>query len=151
MEKTIDNNLTRWLTENRHIAIEILRIILGIILCYKGYFFVENISEFYQMIEEDLQLNSFIVAHYVVAAHLVGGLMLILGLITRLATAIQIPVLIGAVFYANARTIFLAGDTELEYSFLVLVLLIVFFIYGGGKWSLDHRIIRRKAEKEAGK
>jgi len=147
MEKTIDNKLTRWLTEKRHYSIEILRIMLGLIMCYKGYFFVENISEFYQMIEDDLQLNSFIVAHYVVGAHLVGGLMLILGLITRLASAIQIPVLMGAVFYANARTIFLAGDTELEYSLLVLVLLIVFFFYGGGKWSIDHRIIRYKELK----
>ncbi|MGF1669227.1 MAG: DoxX family protein, partial [Balneolaceae bacterium] len=133
----------------RHYSIELLRIFLGVILTYKGYFFVDNISDFYLMIEEDLQLNSFIVAHYVVAAHLVGGLMLTLGLITRLAALLQIPVLAGAVFYVHARNIFLAGETELEYSILVLILLTVFFFYGGGKWSLDHHIIRQKEKNNS--
>jgi uncharacterized membrane protein YphA (DoxX/SURF4 family) len=50
----------------------------------------------------------------------------------------------GAVFFINPRNIYLDTASELEYSILVLVLLIVFFFYGGGKWSLDHQIIRRK-------
>lgn len=144
MEKTIDNAYTRLLVEHRHNAIELLRIFLGALLLYKGYYFVEDISEIYAMIEESLQISPFVVAHYVVAAHLVGGAMIAAGLITRLAVAAQIPVLAGAVFFVHTRDIFLVTAAEFEYSLLVLVLLIVFFIYGGGKWSLDHYIIRRK-------
>jgi len=142
MEKTIDNSVTRWLVKNRHYSIEILRIFLGVLLCHKGYLFIDNISEFYSLIEENLAINSFVVAHYVVAAHFFGGIMLILGLITRLAVLIQIPVLIGAVFFVHTRDILLVTASELEYSILILVLLIVFLFYGGGKWSLDHQIIR---------
>lgn len=146
MEKMIDNLLTRGMVEYRHHSIEVLRIFLGALLFYKGYYFVENIPEIYVMIEERIQISPFIIAHYVVAAHLVGGIMLTIGLITRVAVVVQIPILIGAVFVVHAREIFLVTATELEYSILVLVLLIVFFFYGGGKWSVDHHIIRRKAE-----
>jgi uncharacterized membrane protein YphA (DoxX/SURF4 family) len=43
--------------------------------------------------------TSFMIAHYVAVAHLVGGLMLLFGLYTRLATLVQLPVLIDAVFF----------------------------------------------------
>lgn len=144
MAKTIDNTFTQWLVEYRHYSIEVLRIILGILLFYKGYYFVENIDVIYGLIEDNLQISSFVIAHYVVAAHLVGGLMIIFGLFTRLTVAVQLPILMGAVFFINPRNIYLDTASELEYSILVLVLLIVFFFYGGGKWSLDHQIIRRK-------
>ncbi len=144
MEKTVNNPFISLLVDKRHDAIELLRMFLGSLLIYKGYLFVENISEIYTMIENNLQISPFIVAHYVVAAHLVGGVMIAAGLITRVAVAFQIPVLTGAVFLVHARDIFLVTATEFEYSLLVLVLLIVFFFYGGGKWSLDHYLIRRK-------
>lgn len=148
METFAATSNTRWLVEHRHYAIEVLRIFLGILLFIKGYIFVENISEIYVLIEESTAISSFILSHYVVAAHLVGGLMLALGLLTRIAVAVQIPVLVGAVFFVHLRDIFMVTASELEYSILVLVLLIVFLIYGGGKWSADHHIIRRKAQRK---
>lgn len=147
MEKTIDHPLLRWMRDHRIYSIEILRIFLGGLLFYKGFYFVENISEIYSIIEDSIPVSSFVIAHYVVGAHLVGGLMLAFGLITRLATAVQIPILVGAVFFVQARDIYLGTASELEYSILVLLLLVVFFIYGGGKWSLDDYIIKRKSRK----
>lgn len=132
------------LVKNRHYWIEILRIFLGGLLIYKGYYFVENISEIYAMIEQDTPVPAFILAHYVVGAHLVGGIMLMFGVLTRLATAIQIPVLLGAVLFVHGREAILGKGTEFEYALLVLVLLIVFFFYGAGKWSVDYQVIRRK-------
>ena len=149
MEKTIEHPALRWMRDHRHEAIEILRIFLGGILFYKGFYFVENISEIYDMIEGGIPISSFVVAHYVVGAHLVGGLMLSFGLITRLSAAVQIPILAGAVFFVHARDIYLGTASELEYAILVLALLIVFLIYGGGKWSLDGYIIRRKESRQA--
>jgi len=94
-----------------------------------------------------MQISSFIVAHYVAFAHLVGGLMLAFGLFTRLAALVQLPVLIGAVFFIDTRDAMLATGSQFEYSLMVLVLLLVFLVYGGGKWSVDHQIIRRKEGK----
>lgn len=144
MNTTESTSQTSWLVSNRHFAIEFLRIFLGGLLFIKGYFFIENISEIYGLIEENMEYSSFAIAHYVAIAHLVGGLMLIFGLYTRLASIVQLPVLIGAVFFIDAQDTMLATGSQFEYSLVVLVLLLVFMIYGGGKWSADHKIIRKK-------
>jgi len=133
-----------WYVNNRHYAIEFLRIFLGGLLFIKGYFFIENINEIYGLIEENMEYSSFVIAHYVAVAHLVGGLMLAFGLFTRLATLVQLPILFGAVFLIDTREALLVTASELEYSIVILVLLLVFFIYGGGKWSMDHKVIRKK-------
>ncbi|WP_340105369.1 DoxX family protein [Rhodohalobacter sp. 8-1] len=136
-----------WFVSNRHFAIEFLRIFLGGLLFTKGYIFIENINEIYGLIEENMEYSSFVIAHYVAIAHLVGGLMLLFGLYTRLASIIQLPVLIGAVFFIDTQDTMLATGSQFEYSILVMVLLLVFTVYGGGKWSADHRIIRKKKKK----
>lgn len=138
-----------WFVSNRHYAIEFLRIFLGGLLFIKGFFFIENINEIYGLIEENMEYSSFMIAHYVAVAHLVGGLMLAFGLFTRLAALVQLPVLIGAVFFIDSQDSMLATSSQLEYSLVILVLLLVFFIYGGGKWSADHRIIRKKEKKKS--
>ncbi len=136
-----------WYVSNRHYAIEFLRIFLGGLLFIKGYYFIENINEIYGLIEENMDYSSFMIAHYVAVAHLVGGLMLAFGLFTRLASLVQLPVLVGAVFFINTQDTMLTTGSQFEYSLVILVLLLVFLMYGGGKWSADHRIIRKK-EKE---
>ena len=55
------------------------------------------------MIGESMQISPFVVAHYVVVAHLLGGFLIAIGLLTRVAVVSQIPVLLGAVFIVNAR------------------------------------------------
>ncbi len=35
----------------------------------EGYFFIENISEIYTLIKENMQISPFIISHYVAMAH----------------------------------------------------------------------------------
>jgi putative oxidoreductase len=144
MEHTVYSPPRGLIVETRHYWIEILRIFTGGLLFYQGYFFVENISEVYALIEQSMNISAFIIAHYVVGAHLVGGLMLILGMLTRLAAIVQIPILLGAVIFVHGRSAFLGPGADFEYALLMLILLVVFFFYGAGKWSVDHWVIRRK-------
>jgi putative oxidoreductase len=65
-------------------------------------------------------------------AHILGGVLLTTGLLTRLACIIQIPVLLVAVF-SNLFNQF----SEFPLSIVVLILLIYFLIVGSGRWSLD--------------
>jgi len=132
---------------NRHYAIDIFRMFLGALLFYKGFYFVENISEIYSMIGESIEISPFIIAHYVVVAHLLGGFLIAIGLLTRVAVLSQIPVLLGAVFYVHAIDVFLVTSAELEYSIVILMLLIVYLIYGSGKLSVDYLIIRQKEKR----
>src|SRR5207247_1905735 len=73
--------------------------------------------------------------HYVVFAHIVGGILLVLGLFTRFASAIQIPILLGAVIFVNSSPEMLRPYSELFLSILILALLIVFLIEGNGPLS----------------
>jgi uncharacterized membrane protein YphA (DoxX/SURF4 family) len=87
-------------------------------------------------------------AHYVVFAHILGGPLLAFGLFTRIVCVINLPVLIGAVIFVNYPKGFLSvgNHMELEMSLIVLAGLIVFIIFGAGKYSID---AKRRREAEA--
>ena len=69
------------------------------------------------------------------------------GLFTRIACAIQLPILLGAVILVNFPQGFLSlgNHMELEISLIVLGGLIVFMIFGAGKYSID---AKRRREVE---
>ena len=69
--------------------------------------------------------------------HLLGGFFIIIGLFTRLSTLFLIPVLLVAVLFINLPRGIFAPGSEFGFSLAVLILLIVFFIEGGGPLSLD--------------
>ncbi len=140
-------SLNERLVEYRHFWIEGLRIYLGLLLIYKGYYFVENLEVLYRIIDNTMPVTAFVVSHYVVFAHLAGGAMIVFGILTRIAVVAQAPiVLIGAYYFSGEGSAFFGPTTELEYSMLLLILLVVFFFYGSGKWSVDHWILRRRQE-----
>ncbi len=141
------SSLNDRLVAYRHCWIEGLRIFLGALLIYKGYYFVEHLEVLYRIIDQEMAISAFVVSHYVVFAHLGGGVMIVFGILTRIAVFVQLPiVLIGAIYFSGEGGEFFGPTAELEYSLLILVLLIVFFFYGAGKWSVDHRILRRDSE-----
>lgn len=116
--------------------VDIIRIALGIFLCYKGIDFLRNTSFLISLMSGGRDsFNSFIIvllAHVIPFIHLVGGIMLILGLFTRFSCLIQIPVLIGAiVFIKTADQVFLPYS-ELLLTITVLLLLFYFLIAGNG-------------------
>jgi uncharacterized membrane protein YphA (DoxX/SURF4 family) len=63
-----------------------------------------------------------------------------LGLITRFACAIQIPVLIGAVFFVNPAQGSQTSTFEIVLAIVVLILLVYFLIKGPGKVSMDESL-----------
>src|SRR5688572_20796337 len=91
-----------------------------------------------------------IIGHYVAAAHIVGGILLAIGLRTRLAAALQVPVLLGAVFFVHRAEGLLAVGQSLEFAALVLVMLITYALFGAGRVSADHWLAERQKELEAG-
>ena len=88
-----------------------------------------------------------ILAHYVIFAHIIGGLLLAFGILTRVACIMQIPVLIGAIIFINATGEMFRPFSELLLSILVLLLLIFFLIVGNGPWSAEHFFDEKKAER----
>ena len=118
--------------------IDYLRIALGIVIFAKGITFVNDRIVVQHMIEQStFHLSIWGAVHYVVFTHLVGGLFLILGFQTRLASLFLFPVLIGAVFFVNITNGFSYLNSELWLSIVVLCLLVFFMVMGSGKYSLD--------------
>lgn len=117
----------------------VLRIGLGIALFFKGITFLMHAPELQTAMEGSiLQSQSEWLAIGITWAHLLGGFLIIIGLLTRWAVLLQIPILFGAVVLINLHKGFLYGGSELFLSAVLLVLLIFFLVEGGGPLSLDN-------------
>ncbi|WP_353196055.1 DoxX family protein [Parapedobacter defluvii] len=126
--------------------LDLLRIALGIVIFLKGVTFLAGTESLRQLIEQTpIKIYTWGIVHYIAFAHLVGGILIAIGLITRVAIGFQLPVLIGAVFFINITRGLSFLNSELWISLVVLVLLVVFFVIGSGPYSLDHQMRERKA------
>lgn len=125
--------------ESHHsVGLSILRALLGFIIFFKGIVFIQDTGALAQLIQESyFPWFTVGLAHYVAFAHLAGGILIFLGLVTRIAILFQIPVLLGAIFLVNAPRGVFTGNGELLFSILVLLLLIFFFFWGSGPLSVD--------------
>jgi len=131
--------IERWGDAHHPRWLDILRIILGIILFAKGVSFIADRDTVADLVRQtNFQLSIWSAVHYVVFAHLVGGVFILLGFQTRLAVLFQLPILIGAVFFVNITQGFSFLNSELWLSLLVLLLLLIFLVVGSGKYSLDN-------------
>ena len=137
------NRVERWADTHHPMWLDIIRIGLGIFLFVKGYMFIQDTEALFSIMRKSqFPWVSMGLAHYVAFAHLVGGLFIAMGLITRIAILFQLPILLGAVFFINPERGFYSENTELWSSVIVLILLIVFLIFGSGRFSVD-RLIRK--------
>ncbi|MFC0181751.1 Uncharacterized membrane protein YphA, DoxX/SURF4 family [Pseudarcicella hirudinis] len=118
--------------------LDILRIALGVLLFLKGVSFIGDTTQLSHLIA-GLNFNIWTVGavHYVAFAHLVGGILIAIGCLTRVAVAFQLPVLLVAVFYANISQGFSFLNSEFWLSVITLLALILFFVIGSGKFSFD--------------
>jgi putative oxidoreductase len=116
--------------------VDIIRIALGIFLCYKGIDFLRNTSLLISLMSQGRDnFGSFLtvfLAHVIPFVHIVGGIMLVLGMFTRFACLIQIPVLIGAIIFIKTASNVFLPYSELLVTITVLLLLFYFLIAGNG-------------------
>lgn len=142
-------DLERWGNSHRPGFLDIFRIVLGAFITYKGLYFITHMSDL-QMTTAGINVYfaGMTLAHYVVFAHILGGPLIVVGLFTRIVCFLQLPILLGAVFLVNAPKGFLSIGQHMELwaSLLVLAGLIVFMVFGAGKYSID---AKRRREMEA--
>ena len=146
---SVITDVERWGNSHRPGFLDFFRIVLGCFLTYKGLYFVTNMDEL-EMTTSGINVYfaGMTLAHYVVFAHILGGPLIAFGLFTRIICALQLPILVGAVFMVNYPKGFLSIGQHMELwaSIVVLVGLIVFMVFGAGKFSLD---AKRRREMEA--
>ncbi len=131
-------SLNKWANAHTYYPLDLLRIGLGIFLLIKGVLFLGSSLALAEVAAPLQDFGGFmILIHYVAPAHLIGGILIIFGLLTRWAAIAQIPVLIGAVL---VNFIGVMDTGNLFASLLVLSLCVFFTIYGSGKHSVDYNL-----------
>lgn len=141
------NKLEDWGNRHHPVGIDAVRILLGLFLLLKGYAFLQNMAYLKWILATHALINlspgviSFIM-FYVIFFHMTGGTLIMLGILTRLASLVQLPIIVGAIFMIN---IFKSPlNTELWLSVLSGVLLLVFILIGSGPLSLDNYLDKSK-------
>ncbi|MGL2987723.1 DoxX family protein [Flavobacterium sp. RSSA_27] len=128
--------LNKWANAHTYLPIDIVRMSLGVFLFLKGVYFLSNIQYLVDLLSPiDHIGGGMFLLHYIAPAHLVGGVMIFFGLLTRWAIFAQLPILLGAI------VINFAGQMQEQNLFLALLTLVVcigFLIYGSGKHSADY-------------
>lgn len=130
--------LNKWANSHTYYPVDILRIVLGVFLVYKGIFFFQN-SSYLESLLIELNFDAFSAlmwsVHIIGLFHFVGGLMIIFGLLTRLSLIVQLPIFIGAV---AINFIGIMDTQNLIEASIVLLVSIIFIFYGSGKHSMDY-------------
>ena len=123
-------------------ALAIIRFIVGILIMLHGrmVFDSEIMKNMGESLGNDLGLPfPFLMAYLAKGTEFFGGLLFALGLFTRF---ISIPLIINmsvAIFKSTNGHITGKG----EHPFLFLLIFIIFFFIGSGKWSIDN-LIKKK-------
>ncbi len=127
-----------WGDRNHSTWLDILRIGVGLLLMVKGISFISDTTKLSELVSSlNISLWTVPAVHYVAFAHMFGGFLIALGVLTRIASIIQIPILVTAVFFVNLRMGFSFLNSELWLSLLTLVLVIAFAVSGSGRLSMD--------------
>src|SRR5678816_1461011 len=91
----------KWIELHPLAPLGMVRIYLGLGLFIKGLYFLRNREVLDAILASghvpELPLS---VAQYIIGAHLVGGLLLTVGFLTRVAALLQLPIFYGAIVYA---------------------------------------------------
>jgi putative oxidoreductase len=143
------------MTVQSGLGLALLRVTLGVIFLMHGYFALavvgpSGIAGYTARMGYPAALGPAL-GWYLIVAHSVGGLLLILGLFTRWAALAQVPIMASAFFLHHlgqgffltgivvepARGIAIAGGYE--YTLLVLAATVTIVLAGGGTLSLDRR------------
>jgi len=128
--------MNKWANTHTYYSLDILRIALGVFLVMKGISFITNSRAFEDLIAPASNfMGGMLTFHYIAAAHIMGGIMIAFGLLTRWAIIAQLPILLGAVlinFFGemNGNNLILATAT--------FGISVFFVFYGGGKHSADY-------------
>jgi putative oxidoreductase len=127
----------------QHAGIGIVRMIVGLMLIYHGWeIFDKEVMKGYTTWDSFKGFSSpgFMV-YMGKGSELAAGVLLTLGLLTRFACIIMVGTFIYITFFVGHGKFWY----EDQHPFLFVVIGIMFFFTGPGKWSADALLFQRKA------
>jgi putative oxidoreductase len=122
------------------IAALLLRLIVGGLFVYYGYSKFMNYDKILPMFGDIIGTGSRLSFNLVIFAELFCGFFVLVGFLTQLSIIPIFITLIVAYFIAHAKDPF---DVK-QVAFIFLVLPVVIFILGSGKYSVDKLLFKKK-------
>ena len=119
-----------------------IRIIVGLLMVYHGLegFDAGKRKDYAQWDFFKKFSSPAFVVYIGKSAELVAGILLTIGLFTRLASLVLIATMLYIAFYVGSGKIWY----EDQHPFLFVLLGLVFFFSGSGKWSVDEWLQRKE-------
>ena len=114
-----------------------LRIALGLILVWKGIFFLLNLDLLHLYLKDTGLDNTIFISiminclvQFIISLNLLGGICITLNINTRLFCMLNLPVVFGAVFIVNMQRGSFQPHTEFWLSLFVLMLIVGILLTG---------------------
>jgi uncharacterized membrane protein YphA (DoxX/SURF4 family) len=130
-------NIQDWTNAHNPKWLALFRVALGAALLLKGVSLLNNLPDFGRLVDEN-NLSGYknLIVDSVPWIHIAGGFLIIIGMFTRFAALIQIPVLLATVLFISSKQGYFSIQTDLGVSLIILFLLLVFILEGSGPLSL---------------
>ena len=133
------HKIDSWSEKHHPLWLDFFRVLLGIVLIWQALYFIVNKSAIVQIVEQyGFGFYTMTAAHAIIGIHLVGGVLILAGLLTRFAAAIQLPVLLCNIIFIIMPNGFMSIRSEAELTIIVLALSLLFLFEGSGHYSLDY-------------
>jgi putative oxidoreductase len=162
----ITDRIGQWADTHHPAWLDLFRIVLGAFLFFKGIAFLNDIWALQRLLNNiNLNMDSVYFAQGIAFIHLIGGFLIAIGLFTRLAIALQFPIICGAILfnwpggdYANVNPMIPGGleyvwsglnktfNAEWWASVITLILMIVTYIFDSGPWSVERYLTKYEEE-----
>lgn len=131
------NYIKNWADTHNPKWLALFRVALGAALLLRGVSFLNNLPDMERLIDENNYTNyKDLIMDSIPWIHIVGGFLVIIGMFTRLAALVQIPLILSALLFISSKQGFFAIQTDLGLSIILLLLLFVFVVEGSGPLSL---------------
>lgn len=137
------HKIDTWSQKHHPLWLDFFRVLLGVILVWQALYFIANKNAVVQIVNQfGFGFYTMTAVHGIIGIHLAGGLLIISGLLTRLAAAIQLPVLICNVIFIVIPSGFMSIKPEAELTLIVFALVVLFLFEGSGHYSVDEYLKR---------
>lgn len=129
--------LAQWGSHHHPRWLILIRVLLGFLLLAKGIDFLKDIAQLESILQNSRVETNFPYLAFVIAwSHFMGGLFIIIGLFTRAVVLIQVPIIVGALFFSQSVS-------EWAFAAIVFLLLLVFLLEGSGPFSMDRHYFKK--------
>lgn len=129
-------------------ALGLLRIFTGGALMVKGMNFMINMHELYDLTAQTLPFSNFMISHFIVAAHVIGGFFIMIGLLTRISVICNIPIILGAILFVHAEQGLFSANYGLELTVMLLAVLTTLSIAQIRFMSVENSLFTRLKKRD---